>query len=181
MGHGLLLLAELLLTAVKVTHQLVKLFVFLGIHHFLTCIQKQELALELLLGIGFILLFLVNLEEVGQLWFLLPVANFYNDPHNHVFESVFPSFLLVVHIADSLWHLHDIVKGVLLLLAQDFLMEAEHLLVEAVLAVPFFNFLQFVKAQLQHFAVLLAPHIHIHLVLHEEGLVVNDRATVEPL
>ena len=63
-GHGLLLLRQLLLTSVKVRHQLVELCIFGLIFCLLASVQEHKLLLKLFFGVRLVFLASVDFEEI---------------------------------------------------------------------------------------------------------------------
>ena len=186
----LLLGLQLVMQAIENQHEAVKLLILRLVLCLIAAIEQAELTLELILDrcrirTSLHLLFTVDCNEIGKLRALFALTDLDNDAHDDIFEGVFAIGLVVSDLTrdllDRIRNLHDVIAGELALLLQDLVLVDQKIPPETLLLILLDHLLHLLMRQDQKLSIRLAPEIHVHIVLHEEGPVVDSRSLVERL
>ena len=156
----------------------------------IAAIEQAELTLELILDrcrirTSLHLLFTVDCNEIGKLRALFALTDLDNDAHDDIFEGVFAIGLVVSDLTrdllDRIRNLHDVIAGEFALLLQDLVLVDQKIPPETLLLILLDHLLHLLMRQDQKLSIRLAPEIHVHIVLHEEGPVVDCGSLVKRL
>ena len=186
----LLLGLQLVMQAIENQHEAVKLLILRLVLCLIAAIEQAELTLELILDrcrirTSLHLLFTVDCNEIGKLRALFALTDLDNDAHDDIFEGVFAIGLVVSDLTrdllDRIRNLHDVIAGELALLLQDLVLVDQKIPPETLLLILLDHLLHLLMRQDQKLSIRLAPEIHVHIVLHEEGPVVDSRSLVKRL
>ena len=185
----MLLAVELAFDAVETCHELLDLLIRLllpNVFIALRAIQDVELVPELflhVLRVDSLLVFLLAIDgdEVGEVGALLPLTDLNHNAHDDVLEGILTIALLLGHADQITRHMQDVVAGELAFLLQDFVLIDEEVTTEGLVLILLDQLLHTGVAEDQELAVRLHPEVHIHVVLHEKGTVIDGRTFVELL
>ena len=186
----LLLCLQLVMQAIENQHEAVKLFILRLVFSLIAAIEQAELTLELILDRRRIrtslhLLFTVDCNEIGKLRALFALTDLDNDAHDDIFEGVFAIGLIISYLTrdllDRIRNLHDVIAGEFALLLQDLVLVDQKIPPETLLLILLDHLLHLLMRQDQKLSIRLAPEIHVHIVLHEEGPVVDSGSLVKRL
>lgn len=186
----LLLGLQLVMQAIENQHEAVKLLILRLVLCLIAAIEQAELTLELILDrcrirTSLHLLFTVDCNEIGKLRALFALTDLDNDAHDDIFEGVFAIGLVVSDLTrdllDRIRNLHDVIAGELALLLQDLVLVDQKIPPETLLLILLDHLLHLLMRQDQKLSIRLAPEIHVHIVLHEEGPVVDCGSLVKRL
>ena len=186
----LLLCLQLVMQAIENQHEAVKLLILRLVLCLIAAIEQAELTLELILDrcrirTSLHLLFTVDCNEIGKLRALFALTDLDNDAHDDIFEGVFAIGLVVSDLTrdllDRIRNLHDVIAGELALLLQDLVLVDQKIPPETLLLILLDHLLHLLMRQDQKLSIRLAPEIHVHIVLHEEGPVVDCGSLVKRL
>ena len=186
----LLLCLQLVMQAIENQHEAVKLLILRLVLSLIAAIEQAELTLELILDRRRIrtslhLLFTVDCNEIGKLRALFALTDLDNDAHDDIFEGVFAIGLVVSDLTrdllDRIRNLHDVIAGELALLLQDLVLVDQKIPPETLLLILLDHLLHLLMRQDQKLSIRLAPEIHVHIILHEEGPVVDSRSLIKRL
>lgn len=186
----LLLGLQLVMQAIENQHEAVKLLILRLVLCLIAAIEQAELTLELILDrcrirTSLHLLFTVDCNEIGKLRALFALTDLDNDAHDDIFEGVFAIGLVVSDLTrdllDRIRNLHDVIAGELALLLQDLVLVDQKIPPETLLLILLDHLLHLLMRQDQKLSIRLAPEIHVHIVLHEEGPVVDSGSLVKRL
>lgn len=176
--------------AIENQHEAVKLLILRLVLSLIAAIEQAELTLELIfdrcwVGTSLHLLFTVDCNEIGKLRALLALTDLDNDAHDDIFEGVFSIGLVVSDLTgdllDRIWNLHDVVAGELALLLQDLVLIDQKIPPETLLLILLDHLFHLLMRQDQKLSIRLAPEIHVHIILHEEGPMVDSGSLVKRL
>jgi len=175
------------LKSVKAQHHVTELFIGLLLVSFFTAfaaIEDVELILELrldtLLDSSDLILFVtINLDEIAQTWALFALSDLYNDAHHDVFQGILTEALFICESHDVARHVQNIVTGELALLLQDLVLKDQQIATERLILILLDQLFHFVVRKNKQLYVGLASDVHVHVVLHKEGTVVDRGTFVE--